>query len=130
MVTQAMAAFVSTTANCARCHAHKFDPITQEDYYSLQAVFAGVGRGNVAYDIDLALTRKRQDLTARLKSLDQKESREASIQASLSDPTFARNFEEWIRHQAEKPNIWRPVDIQALLADLAAAVTGIPVHSR
>ncbi len=44
MVTQTMASFVSTTANCARCHAHKFDPVTQEDYYALQAVFAGIGK--------------------------------------------------------------------------------------
>ena len=45
MVTQTMAAFVSTTANCARCHTHKFDLITKEDYYALEAVFAGVVNG-------------------------------------------------------------------------------------
>jgi hypothetical protein len=28
------------TVGCARCHDHKFDPITQEDYYRLQAFFA------------------------------------------------------------------------------------------
>jgi hypothetical protein len=27
------------TVQCARCHSHKFDPISQRDYYSLQAVF-------------------------------------------------------------------------------------------
>ena len=27
------------TLNCARCHNHKFDPITQEDYYRLMALF-------------------------------------------------------------------------------------------
>ncbi len=27
------------TVNCARCHSHKFDPIPQEDYYRLMAVF-------------------------------------------------------------------------------------------
>jgi mono/diheme cytochrome c family protein len=27
------------TVNCARCHDHKFDPIPQEDYYRLMAVF-------------------------------------------------------------------------------------------
>jgi mono/diheme cytochrome c family protein len=34
--------FLGMTVNCARCHDHKFDPIGQSDYYSLQAVFAGV----------------------------------------------------------------------------------------
>jgi mono/diheme cytochrome c family protein len=46
MVSTAMNTFNSMTAQCARCHNHKFDPITQEDYYSLQAVFAGVDRAD------------------------------------------------------------------------------------
>ncbi len=33
--------FLGLTIGCARCHDHKFDPITQKDYYALQAVFAG-----------------------------------------------------------------------------------------
>lgn len=33
--------FLGLTLHCARCHTHKFDPITQRDYYSLQAVFGG-----------------------------------------------------------------------------------------
>jgi hypothetical protein len=46
MVSNTIATFVSLTAHCARCHDHKFDPIPQEDYYRLQAVFAGVERGD------------------------------------------------------------------------------------
>jgi hypothetical protein len=34
------AAFLGLTIGCARCHDHKFDPITQADYYRLQAIFA------------------------------------------------------------------------------------------
>jgi hypothetical protein len=33
--------FLGLTIGCARCHDHKFDPITQRDYFALQAVFAG-----------------------------------------------------------------------------------------
>ena len=34
--------FLGLTFNCAQCHDHKFDPITQRDYYRLQAFFASV----------------------------------------------------------------------------------------
>ena len=46
MVMTAMSTFQSLTVHCARCHDHKFDPITQADYYRLQAVFAGIDRGD------------------------------------------------------------------------------------
>lgn len=59
MVIQTMAAFCSTTAGCARCHDHKFDPVTQSDYYSLQAVFAGIGKGEIPFDADPAAAAQR-----------------------------------------------------------------------
>ena len=31
--------FLSSTVSCARCHDHKFDPITTQDYYSLYSIF-------------------------------------------------------------------------------------------
>lgn len=66
MLTQTMAAFVSSTANCARCHTHKFDPITQEDYYALQAVFSGVVKGDIRYDADTGVAAERRRLTAMI----------------------------------------------------------------
>jgi len=90
LVAQTMAAFSSTTANCARCHAHKFDPITQEDYYALQAVFAGILKGDIPYDRDPNTGHER----ARLKSLiAAAESRNASV---LLDPANSEFLASWL----------------------------------
>ncbi|MDB6041086.1 MAG: Protein of unknown function (DUF1553)/Protein of unknown function (DUF1549)/Planctomycete, partial [Verrucomicrobiales bacterium] len=45
MVATTGSAFLGLTVGCARCHNHKFDPISQVDYYSMQAIFAGVQHG-------------------------------------------------------------------------------------
>lgn len=45
MVNTTGTAFLGLTMGCARCHNHKFDPILQKDYFSMQAVFEGVNHG-------------------------------------------------------------------------------------
>ena len=50
MVTQVITSTMGVTVNCARCHDHKLDPIKQEEYYRLWAVFAGVKRGEREVD--------------------------------------------------------------------------------
>ena len=67
MVSTVMSTFVSSTVHCARCHDHKFDPISQEDYYSLQAVFAGVDKAERGYDTNPALDQLRRSLAGEVK---------------------------------------------------------------
>ena len=45
MVSTTGSAFLGLTVGCARCHNHKFDPISQVDYYAMKAIFAGVQHG-------------------------------------------------------------------------------------
>lgn len=42
--------FLGLTVGCARCHDHKFDPITMRDYYALAGVFASVQMVNLRPD--------------------------------------------------------------------------------
>ncbi len=62
MVANTMQSFNSLTVQCAQCHDHKFDPISQTDYYALQAVFAAVDRTDKEYDLDPAVAKARQAL--------------------------------------------------------------------
>lgn len=49
-VDTVMRTFQGLTVGCARCHDHKFDPITMEDYYGVAGVFASTDLVNVAYE--------------------------------------------------------------------------------
>jgi hypothetical protein len=69
MVSNTMSTFVSLTVHCARCHDHKFDPISQRDYYRLQAVFAGVDRGDRPCPSP-ALAKRKSALEARRGAAD------------------------------------------------------------
>jgi hypothetical protein len=51
--------FVGMTLNCARCHAHKFDPLSQADYYRFKSALDGVRHGEGS--IDTPAERKARD---------------------------------------------------------------------
>ena len=66
------------TLDCARCHSHKFDPLTQRDYYAMQAIFSGLRYGNRRWRGPLndrwtaqipKVTRQLAAITAELESL-------------------------------------------------------------
>jgi hypothetical protein len=59
------AALLGLTIGCARCHDHKFDPVSQADYYRLQAFFAAAQ----PKDVDIATPEERQAHDARLKEI-------------------------------------------------------------
>jgi mono/diheme cytochrome c family protein len=68
--------FLGLTVTCARCHNHKYDPISQKDYYSLAGVFASSGfwEYNLApkaqVDAYRAQSAKISDLQASLRDFD------------------------------------------------------------
>ncbi|MEM9236790.1 MAG: DUF1553 domain-containing protein, partial [Verrucomicrobiota bacterium] len=50
-------AFLGLTMNCTRCHDHKYDPLTAEDFYSMSSFFANIGEsGLIAYFTEAAPT--------------------------------------------------------------------------
>lgn len=83
MVVNTIQTFNSLTVQCAQCHYHKFDPISQDDYYSLQAVFSAIDRADQKYDLDPAVGRRR-------KALNQRQTGLASRQKELNQKILTR----------------------------------------
>ncbi len=83
------------TIHCARCHDHKFDPITQKDYYGLLAFFSPSQRyirdNNSSIELEIATAEERMrffmlttDIDGKVKGLrDQLEGLRAPIRESI-----------------------------------------------
>ncbi len=63
--------FFGLTVTCARCHNHKFDPILQRDYYSMQAIFAGLtyGERRLRGELNDRWTARVPEVRSRLERL-------------------------------------------------------------
>lgn len=83
--------FLGLTINCARCHAHKSDPISHEEYYRLKAVFDGVKHGerSLAGTAEIEAHRARRDTLA--KAVADAAARAEAIEADGARQAVAAN---------------------------------------
>lgn len=80
IVNVAGTSFLGLTVGCARCHNHKFDPITQKDFYSMQAIFAGTQHSDRALPPPKDVAQRIADLDNRITELQK------SLEPFLDNP--------------------------------------------
>ncbi len=103
--------FLGLTMGCARCHDHKFDPITQEDFYSFYAFFNSIEEPGLysqtqdskrAYEPFIAVPAPEQQ--AKLAAID---ARIAQVDADMSRiaPDEARQRERFMNDLVSESGI-------------------------
>jgi hypothetical protein len=130
--------WLGLTANCAVCHDHKFDPISQREFYEMSAFFNNTSQramdGNIK-DTPPIITVPRSQDRARWSALG-KELAEARRQADARKQAARADFDKWMADaSAEKTAALVPgegLTLHALLDegagnDLYLTINGQPV---
>jgi hypothetical protein len=99
--------FLGLTIGCARCHDHKFDPLSQRDYYAWQALFSGVfhGERDVAPSLDADQQRERSQWNEQLARLELDIRRTAARAEPLARPSGRPAADD---PRAGEPTVLRP----------------------
>jgi hypothetical protein len=102
--------FLGLTMGCARCHDHKFDPITQKDFYSLFAFFNNLPEKGLVYNwgndepLIKAPTREQQPQLASL-DLNLKAAQKA---VAAMEPSLKRARDKWVQTLDGRSTNWVP----------------------
>jgi len=129
--------FLGLTANCAVCHDHKFDPITQKDFYSLSAFYRHTTQGGLDGNVKDSGPIVRMTSAADQARLDAiAEAISASgKQQEMRTKVLHTEFEQWLRtatpakwHAAlakdPKPALHLPLDVMRVDRALTGILAG------
>jgi hypothetical protein len=111
-----MQVWTGLTMGCAKCHTHKYDPITNREYYQVFAIFNQTADANRMDEAPTIATPTKQ----QTEKIDSLETQIASAKTKLADPG------QWTEAQAnwEKTRIARHVNWVVLNPAEAKAASG------
>jgi hypothetical protein len=114
-------AWMGLTMGCAKCHNHKYDPVSQEDYYRFFAIFnqtADRDAGDESPLMPIVTPSQKSQLEAIEQQL-------AALRSELAAPNPAVNAAraEWEASLAAGAAVWEPLPVSSISAKGGATFT-------
>ncbi|MCX8495392.1 MAG: DUF1553 domain-containing protein [Akkermansiaceae bacterium] len=94
-------AFLGLTLECCKCHDHKYDPLPQADYYSMNAMFGQIDEcGLIPYSIATKAPEPSMRIVKpqQMPELEKRRAALAASQSALQSKSAGRDdaFEQWL----------------------------------
>lgn len=102
-------AFMGLTVSCARCHNHKFDPISQEDYYALFGIIGSPRPGILDANSEELQNRNREEL---IKLKQDVRSEQAKVWMERAE-SFDEVANEFIEQATSDTDVFYPLKLSA-----------------
>lgn len=102
--------WLGLTVGCAQCHSHKYDPLTQREYYQLYAFFNDIDES----DIDAPLPADQERIRLAKDAYD---AAHATLIAKVKDyeaKQLARAQAKWETTALDKAVVWQTIEPKAV----------------